>query len=127
MSSSFEIPDSISFGDLEKLASEAPKEPTKKEGPYAGYDQEGLCDLVNDKLQELQDACPHPLAHKLAVLQILDNMLDWHIQAAEAQTENGDMDSAGCWMRDAGKFQAIHNILSTISVGSDDFTTRQDK
>ena len=122
MSSSFDqIPDSISFGELEKLAADAPKEP-KKEGPYAGYDREGLCDLVNDKLQELQDACPHPIAHKLAMLQVIDNMLDWHIQAAEAQAEAGDIDSAGCWMRDAGKWQAIHNIVATISVGKDDFT-----
>ena len=26
------------------------------------------------------------------------------------------------WARDAGKFQAIANILSTIEVGDDDFT-----
>ena len=122
MSSSFDIPDSISFGDLEKLASEAPKEPTKKAGPYAGYTEEGLCDLVNDKLQELQDLCPHPLSHKLAMMQIIDNMLEWHIQAASAQAEDGEMQSAANWMRDAGKFQALHNILQTISVCQDDFT-----
>ena len=127
MSSSFEIPDSISFGDLEKLASGAPKEPTKKEGPYNGYTEQGLCEFVSDKLQEMQDAIPHPVVHKVAMMQILDHMLEWHIEASKIQIKNGELDSAGCWMRDAGKFQAIFNILATIGVGQDDFTMPEDK
>ena len=34
----------------------------------------------------------------------------------------GEARGAIGWARDAGKFQAIANILSTIEVGDDDFT-----
>ena len=127
MSSSFDIPDSISFGELEKLQAKAAEEMEErkaqdKSGPFGGLNEEAVCDLVNDKLQEIQDACPNPIAHKVAMLQIISNMVEWHVGCAERQIEDGDIVSAGNWMRDAGKFQALHNILQTISVCKDDFT-----
>ena len=38
-----------------------------------------------------------------------------------------EIESAGCWSRDAGHFQVIHNILANISVGNDDFTCTTDR
>ena len=121
MSSSFEIPDSISFGDLEKLQEQAPKEEVK-DGPFAGLTREAVETLVGDKLQELIEACPHPIAHKVALFDIIDHMISWHQGAAEHLAEQGELVQASGWLKDAGKLQAMANILQTISVSSDDFT-----
>ena len=121
MSSSFEIPDSISFGDLEKLQADAPKEEVK-DGPFAGYHREGVESLVEAKLQELMEACPHPIAHKVAMFDIIDHMISWHQTAAEQMAEDGELRQAAGWLQDAGKLQAMANVLQTISVCREDFT-----
>ena len=43
-------------------------------------------------------------------------------QQLESFIEEGQTEQAMGWSRDAGKFQAIWNILATISVDHDDFT-----
>ena len=45
-----------------------------------------------------------------------------HRQVAMAQFEEGNEKSGICWMRDAGKFQAMMDSLVNISIGPDDFT-----
>ena len=127
MSSSFDqIPDSISFGDLEKLQAEASKEADVKPAPrFGGCTQEVIEDLVAQKLSEISEKCEHPVAHKVAMMMILDNMLEWHTRVSRSLIEDGDACHAIGWARDAGKFQAIANILDTISVSDDDFTCEQ--
>ena len=120
--SEFTVPDSISFSDLEKIAEEAPKEEEQKlEGPYAGLTQEALVDLVSDKLQEISDICESPMAHKAAVGLIIDNMIEWHTRVSTHLIEEGNTKQAIGWARDAGKFQAVMNILGSISVCDQDF------
>ena len=55
-------------------------------------------------------------------IMIANNMLMWHSKMGENFAKSGDGEQAMGWLRDAGKFQAILNILDTISVGPDDFT-----
>ena len=120
--SEFTVPDSISFSDLEKIAEEAPKEEEQKlEGPYSGLTQEALIDLVSDKLQEISDICDSPMAHKAAVGIIIDNMIEWHTRVSNHLIEEGNTKQAIGWARDAGKFQAVMNILGSISVCDQDF------
>ena len=49
-------------------------------------------------------------------------MVDWHKAVAIRQLEEGNQESMGAWMRDAGKFQAVMDILSSIAIGPEDFT-----
>ena len=125
MTASSNIPNSISPEDLEKLAQAAAPEvtaPETDEPLYDGMTEEAIHDLVGEKLMEISEACGHPVSHKLACMIVFNNMIDWHKRMSQSMMESGDFDAAAGWSRDAGKFQAIMNILFTIEVGNDDFT-----
>ena len=119
------VPDGISFADLEALAKDAPNDFTivPTEGPYAGLNEEELKDLVNTWLENMHETNGHPMFAKAIVWRILSNMIDWHTGAGQHQFEEGDPESAVFWLRDAGKFQAMANLLQTINIGPNDFIT----
>ena len=125
MTASSNIPNSISPEELAKLAESAvtSDEVTDSETPlYGGMTEEAIYELVGSKLQEISEACDHPVSHKLAVIYVINNMIEWHKRMSQSMMESGEFDAAAGWSRDCGKFQAIMNILFTIEVGSDDFT-----
>ena len=96
-----------------------------EEGPFSGLSQSALCELVDKAMKDLSEACAHPMSHKVAVFYVLQNMVTWHTQMGISQMEEGDTESGVSWLRDAGKFQAMSNILSSISLGPNDFTCEQ--
>ena len=117
------VPDGISFADLEALAKDAPDDtaivPTK--GPFNGLSENQLKDLVDAHLDIIHEACPDPMFAKALLWRLINNMVHWHTEAGKSQFEDSEYDAAVCWLRDAGKFQAIGNILQTINVGPNDF------
>ena len=117
------IPDGISFSDLEALRENAPTEeaPTPKSDvpTYDGKTQDEVIDIAEHCVQDAIDQCNDPMVHKVMVFRILENMIRWHSDAGITQDDDT---SKIAWLRDAGKFQAMCNILSNISVGPDDFT-----
>ncbi len=119
------VPDGISFADLQALAKDAPDDsaivPT--DGPFKGLSEDELKDLVDAHLDMIHEACPDPMFAKAILWRLIMNMINWHTEAGKHQFEEGDNDSAVCWLRDAGKFQAMSNILQTINVGPHDFIT----
>ena len=119
------IPDGISFADLEAFAKDAPEDtaivPTK--GPFNGLSEDELKDLVDVHLDLIHEACPDPMFAKAIVWRLISNMAHWHTDAGKSQFEDGETEAAVCWLRDAGKFQAIGNVLQTINVGPHDFIT----
>ena len=118
-------PDSISFEDLADLMIDAKKEvePVDKEaGPYDGRTADEVSEVVKDKLSDMTDEINHPIVHKLAACEIIHSLMQWHTKAAERLAESDDTVVAIGWAKDAGKLQAIMNILTTISVSDDDFT-----
>ena len=126
MTASSNIPNSISPEDLEKLAKAAVTEDgvTDSEVPlYGGMTEEAIYELVGHHLGAIGEACDHPIAHKLAAILVMNNMVEWHKRMSLSMMKDGEFESAAGWSRDAGKFQAIMNILLTIEVGEDDFTT----
>ena len=119
------VPDGISFADLQALAKDAPDDsaivPTK--GPFNGLSEEQLKDLVDAHLELIHEGCPDPMFAKALLWRLVNNMIGWHTEAGKHQFNEGDPESAVCWLRDAGKFQAIGNLLQTINVGPHDFIT----
>ena len=119
------VPDGISFADLQALAKDAPDEavnvPTK--GPFNGLSEDELKDLVDAHLELIHEVCPDPMFAKALLWRLANNMIGWHTEAGKYQLEEGETQAAVCWLRDAGKFQAIGNILQTINVGPHDFIT----
>lgn len=117
------IPEGISTAELQKLLGSAP---TEHEHSADCTDADCIHAAVEEALDALTERHPGPLAHKVAMLAICEQMFAWHKGMGEKLASEGEIEASGCWMRDAGHFQVIHNILINISVGSDDFTCNQD-
>lgn len=124
-----QFPDHISFNELESLAQKASVDPQPEasdSGPVFGPDnisQDELLELVDKFAQESIDACNDPMIHKLLIMRMLSNFIDWHSRVgANAFAENEEQ-SGAAWLRDAGKFQACMCLLRDINVGPNDFVT----
>jgi len=118
------IPDGISLEALEALKESAVEEADapepKGDGPFAGLTKGQLIDLSDDICSEAMDRCGDPMLHKMILFQICTQMVKWH--TTMGQEEDLPQETRTAWMRDAGKFQSMMCILSTISLGDDDFT-----
>ena len=63
-----------------------------------------------------------PVLHKAMMMQMLMKMVAFHEGMSDSMREqDAPADVVSAWQKDAGKFQACMNILTTISVDSDDF------
>ena len=116
------LPDSISYADLQKLADTAKEAEAKEKPLYSGLTEEEVWEIADEGLTLISKKCSHPIGHKVATLIVLNNMYDWHKSIADQLQKDGEYDAALAWSRDAGKFQAIMNIIMTIEVGDNDFT-----
>ena len=144
MTQSFNIPDGFSPDMLQAMMKEAiPEEVAHavelsthhdhdddcefkdcEEYVNTGMTQSQIVDLARALTEEATDNCPNPIIHKVMLEVIISNMIHWHsVTGGSIITDDGDdVVQATAWLRDAGKFQAIANILDTINVGPDDFT-----
>lgn len=128
------IPDGISFEDLEDLqyqaAAREEAEALQPEGPYGGKTAEELVAYVQDNMERMSKDVPHAMLPKIVAYEMINSLLGWHsrkgMDISEGGTEHDRCIQAMCWHRDAGKFQAIMNILNTIDCGEgdEDFTTK---
>lgn len=123
------IPNGISSDDLKALMATAhvddeidlnenTDEPTV-ETSKGSFTQSEIEALANAADEELFSICPHPIAHKVLIIQILDKMIQWHEQTA---LHKDDPVEAAGWAADAGKLHAVKTLFESISFGSQDFT-----
>ena len=123
------IPDSISTADLEAFAKNAPEEQAA-EGIYGGKTDEELCDYVHDVCEHMANEVPHAMLPKLVIITMVSSLLGWHsrrgMSISMGGTEQERCETAMSWHRDAGKLQAILNIVESIDCGEgdDDFTCK---
>ena len=117
-------PDSFSMDDLKALFTDAPKEEDlKKVDTTQDFSEETVTRIADEAIDYATDRSHGPLVHKVMVAMIISRMIEWHSKMHDVQLEEGEQHSALCWARDAGKFQAIMDILMTINVGPEDFVT----
>ena len=121
-------PDSFSMSDLEAMLQDAPKDITDIQ-PEASEDSDERADRLTrlasqalDDLIEGMDGQDAAQTEKAILHMISAKMLEWHSRVGVRLADEGDHRAAMGWLRDAGKFQAVLNILDTIGVGPDDFT-----
>ena len=69
----------------------------------------------------MNEICNHPQMAKSMIWHLNDILLAWHTRTGLAEVEDGCPQSVAGWLRDAGKFQAVANILATVSCGPDDY------
>jgi len=122
MTQSFNVPDSISFNQLEEHLKTAVPDDC-----HAESDTEQLTDDLIDQahywVTRAAKSSDNPtVLHKLMVVQIIDCLINFHerVHASVVDDEGSTSESAAAWLKDAGKFQAIMNILGTIDCGPDD-------
>ena len=128
------VPDSFSMDELSNLLENAPQEEdlhaencscnscdNKQE-----YTPEFIEKIASDAIDAATDQCPDPLVHKVMAMMIMSRMVEWHKNVALRQLDNDNVQSMGAWMRDAGKFQGLMDVLCNIAIGPDDFTCSQE-
>ena len=140
MTQSFNIPDGFSPEQLQAMHDVAiPEELAHKAecnhehecscgtGTYGPNNatQDEVCEAAAEALGESLEKIGHPIVHKAMIHMALDNLLAWHSKSGVALSEDGDHHAAMGWLRDAGKLQAVCNILETLQVCDDDFTATQ--
>lgn len=114
MTQSFNIPDSISPEALQEHFENAVVDEPINDLP------EDLFDQAEHWVQQASSNSDNPMiVHKLMIVAIVDRMIQFHERVAE-QIEEEDAGHPSAWLKDAGKFQAIINILQTIDCGPDD-------
>lgn len=119
------VPNGFSFSELEAMLENAPTDivDQKPECEFCSSDNsdvDELWDTVSKALEAFEEVADGPLAAKGAVVVIINRMIEWHSSIAKKMIEAGEVESAIGWARDAGKFQAIANIITTVQVTDDD-------
>ena len=115
------IPDSFNLDELQAMLDNAPSENEVSDSDRSS-DKDSILDDVESAMAAINHITDQALVHKLVAIQILHNLFEWHDTVGVKCIRNAQSDQASGWLRDAGKFQAIMNILQTISVDDDDFT-----
>ena len=135
MTASANIPDGFSMGELELLAQAAAhREEVEaiesdcecgEEPLFDGKTKDEVKSIVQGLLALSLEECKDPMVHKIMLLDIISNMIDWHTSMGVQEMEEGSEKSMVCWTRDAGKFQAALGIILSISCGTNDWTCGQ--
>lgn len=127
------VPDSFSMDELSNMLENALHEDDlHAHGPDCSCDDcdkeltpERIEEIANEALDLAADKCKDPIVHKVIAMKVIHNMVQWHKHVAQRQLDEGNIASMGAWMRDAGKFQGIMDILCNIAIGPDDFTVSE--
>ena len=123
------VPSGFSRKDLEDLYAAAPLEDQTPE-PAVDVPTYGEQQLTEDELIEAatklvdettMEICADPMFHKAIVAIIISKMIEWHKDVSWKQKSP---EATSAWQRDAGKCQAIMDILTSMSVSPDDFIFR---
>ena len=123
------VPDSFNISDLTEMLASAKSEDeihTEQQNSDKEITPELITDTAKEMVEEALDRCADPVVHKAMIAIILQKMIEWHSTVADAQYEDGNERSGLSWARDAGKFQAMADILFQISLGSNDFLVSDD-
>ena len=125
------IPNSFNSDELQKLMDNAPHEADCQCGECPSSDKDDYSEkrihaIVEEALNDMGEQSPGPLVHKVAMMAICERMYDWHVTMGEKLMDDDDAKAAAAWLKDAGHFQVIFNILRFISVGKEDFTCDPD-
>tara|TARA_R110002020_G_scaffold143654_10_gene316138 strand:+ start:416 stop:775 length:360 start_codon:yes stop_codon:yes gene_type:complete len=81
---------------------------------------EEINDVALDLLAQAAERVQDPVILKALIIHASSHMISWHSEVAEKVLPTEDFETVMAWARDAGKFQAINNILLSVSIGPND-------
>jgi hypothetical protein len=118
------IPDGISFSDLQALAATARDEEQKQK---ESTDEMTICDMspkefdtaVKAALAEINDNFSHPMTAKLQALEAIAQLMHWHTDKGQREFADGDIECGTAWLRDAGKLQTCMSTLVEVMLPDD--------
>ena len=120
------VPNGFSMNELQSMLKNAQPEPSPEPMEIGEANQDQIMELADRVLTEALAEINDPLVHKAIVCSVLNNFIRWHSNMAEQCIDDGQpREVAACWLKDAGKFQAMANILFTINCGENDWMMRQ--
>ena len=115
------IPDGISFKELEAMLEEAPKDAENKSIDELSF--EDICEMAASAKSELFEKTQSPLAMKMLLLMVLTDMEAWHQRMAWAEYKEHEMQQVlNAWLKDAGQIQSMRNTLIDIEITREDPT-----
>lgn len=118
------VPDSFNMDQLNAALNTAPQEEDLHKECTCDHSDNSFPEEINDVaidiLSQAAERIKDPVIFKAIIIHAASNMISWHSDIAEKAIEAEDLDMTMAWARDAGKFQAINNILLSISLGSND-------
>ena len=122
MTQSFNVPDKISMNELGNYLKQA----QSIESESSTFEDDVLetayklvySDAMNVCIEKDQEPL---LVHKAMAMIILQGMVAYHCKVADKLHADGEWDKTVGWSRDAGKFQAMLNIIRSVSVCPNDF------
>ena len=122
------VPDSFNLDQLSEFL-ESAKSEEDIHAEASNGDKELTPEFIDDCAMKALDfateLCKDPLVHKVMMMMIASRMVEWHTSIGMKQFEDDDIQSGVCWLRDAGKFQAMLDSLVNIALGPDDHTVHQ--
>ena len=127
------IPDGFSTEQLLEMLQEAQPEEIahgtsneKSDGPIAGRTVEDVKLIAEAALDTCEKECGSGVMVMAVIEEALSRLMVWHRVSAHRMFEQDMEEQSGGWSRDAGKLQAVANILATIDCGDGDFTFGKD-
>ena len=112
------IPDQVSFEQLQKLADSADTQATEQLEPT----QENIIAVAKKHVDSAYEELNDPMVHKLMMMYITNMFYHYHLSSSKDCLEKGEIDNAAAWMRDAGQLQVIAKILQGMQLSENDFT-----
>ena len=124
MTQSFNIPDGISSDALQNILDDKQELKQMYSSPEERVNL--LCDIAEkacDLSQQYDhlNGDDHAMIHKIMIIDLCKQFLHFHNVIGHKVAQQ-DFAASGAWYRDAGKFQAILNLLDTIEITNADFT-----
>ena len=115
------IPDGISFADLQEFVKSAKTEDElmKGDGPYDGYTEQQLRRGIDEALEAIHDRFSHPMTAKYILMETLQALMIWHTKRGVAEFDEGNNDCGVAWLRDAGILQAAMQAVHNVSLPDD--------
>ena len=128
------VPNSFNPEELAKMLKDAPKEAelgrdhSDRPVTYHDMSQETVERIASEAIDYASERSSGPMVHKVMAAMIISNMINWHsrMHGVILDDEDGCQNCALSWARDAGKLQAIMDILFEVNMGDDDFLTPND-
>jgi len=115
-------PDSISFTELQRFADEAQERTNEQQKEPLEPTRENILEAAVKAIDSATDQVPDPMVHKIMILEILSNMVEWHTSVGTKLMNEDETEAGVAWLRDAGKLQSMIGTILNIQLGQNDWT-----